>query len=1097
MAVLCTRRIAIFYLLCECPCLSQHDIITMKQLVLSLLYFFFLFLSSTPLLAFQQLPPTLKQYGSLEKAVAATEELGYAGDFSGAIEIAEAVKEVYRERRDIEALCFISQEIMLFQVIRTDLDNTQKEAKIKATCARAEAKNDPRIDQICQAALAHLMMYAGDLDRFSKYYEQATKIAQQQNDYKTLRTLNVNIATEYLFASEWQSAKIYLQRAEDALSKETIPPTNTELGSFHNARTVIYYNLSEYDKALTSALFNVYALENSKDDQTISLLFDYNNLAGIYTSLGEEENALIYHKKALELLPNAEGYPIEEEAVLYYNIAIAYSEGENRDLSLYYAKKVLKNDFDTQDPEKVASIAATRIGCYLLLLKLSSATGKLDSCDYYLNSVERLLPLSPIQLTDYYRFKSLFYKNNKSYQNAILYAEKSRKQAIKDYGEKDTRVFDALLMQVTIYKAVGNHIKVLDYVQAALEIISIDFSDKKGYNNPSVNNIVHKESAVNALVAKIEALSNLYKQNQDPKIAQAILATTYLSTQVLEQLNKEFKNPATKRRWLQEQAIPLFESAIASAIEIANSTGNAKYLQDAFELSERSKSMLMTDMLQEQQAAAYGGVPDSLVEQLQSLNRALHVAEKKRFDAISVQEVAAQKEAEDRIFKINQDLDILKRRFEKNYPKYYKLKYDDQLVSLKELQTALEPGSMLLEYFEGDEHIYIFSVYQDRLEVASFERDEAYNRLFKRFSNSLINVRKFVREPVKVYNSFVTDAYQLYQYLLQPVDLKGIERLIIIPDGELSYLPFEVLLPTSVALIEKEEYVIQANFTKLPYLLHVFSTNYNYSGRLWLERNALSKKAVNDRILALAPKYSGVELPDWRGQREVNLRERLIDLPGAAEEVKQLEEHYAGAFYSGYAANEALLKKEAANYGILHLAMHGLVNSKNPEFSGLALAEDKSEQEDNFLYAYEIEQLPIQASLIVLSACETGIGQYQRGEGVVSIGRSFVYAGAPSLLMTLWNLNDQSGAFIVEEFYKNLNNGLEKDEAIRQAKQNYLKTFPQEYAHPFLWAAFVQVGSYESITIASKNSWGLWGYYLLGIVGVFSIILLLYKRSKK
>ena len=130
--------------------------------------------------------------------------------------------------------------------------------------------------------------------------------------------------------------------------------------------------------------------------------------------------------------------------------------------------------------------------------------------------------------------------------------------------------------------------------------------------------------------------------------------------------------------------------------------------------------MLMTEMLQEQQAAAAGGVPDSLVDQLQSLKRALHVAEKKRFDAIAAQEGALQKEAEERIFKINQDLDILKRRFEQDYPKYYNLKYDEKQVSLEEIQASLKTSSMLLEFFEGDHNIYVFSVYKDRLEAVSY-----------------------------------------------------------------------------------------------------------------------------------------------------------------------------------------------------------------------------------------------------------------------------------------------------------------------------------------------------------------------------------------
>lgn len=1065
----------------------------MKQILPS---FFFLCILSLPLSqlwAFQQLPAALEQYGSLEKAMAATEELAYAGEFSEAIELGEKVKDAYRQQQDEERLCFINQELLLFEVLRDDLALSEKEEAIRLSYTKSKEKKDPQIEQIYYAALAHLMIYSGVFDRFKEYYQRAKNLSNQQEDYKTLRNLNVNIATEYLFLAEWKEAVYYIEQAEEALSKEKKQPTANELGSFHNARSVIYYNLSEYDKALSSALYNINELENSQENQTVALLYDYNNLAGIYKGLGENENALIYYEKALELLPSTNDYPLSEVAVLYYNISRSYMDNGQKEVARsnnYQALNALKKIPSGKDHLEV------EILCYYNLANIFLEDSNLDSCNKYINKAEKLLANFPGLATDHYQQRSLLEIEKENYKQAKLYVNLSIEQSLKNYGSKNNRTADAYIILARINKANKDYKNMIINTQKALASVSIDFEYDDLYKNPNVQNIVHKETAINALSFKIEGLRGLYNQNKSPEIAQATFSTTRFSTQVLEQLNKEFKNPATKRRWLQTQAIPLFETAIASALDIAKSTGDPEYLQEAFELSERSKSMLMTDMLQEQSAARAGGVPDSLVNKLQSLKRALHVAEKKRFDAITAQDNVAEKEAEDRIFNINQELDILKRHFENAYPKYYKLKYDETQVSLKDIQAALEPGSMLLEFFEGDQDIYIFSVYKDRIEVASFEHTADYNRLFKRFSNSLIDIERFIENPVRVYNTFIKRSHQLYQALIAPVDLKGIQRIIIIPDGELSYLPFEVLLTDSVAPVVDEEESMQANFKILPYLLRNFSTNYNYSGRLWLERNLLSKNAINQRILALAPKYSGVALPEWRGKREISLRKRLTDLPGAFDEVAHLQENYAGAFYSNYDANEVILKKEAANYGILHLAMHGLVNSKKPEFSGLALAEDQSREEDNFLYAYEIEQLPIQTSLIVLSACETGIGQYQKGEGVVSIGRSFVYAGAPSLLMTLWNLNDQSGAFIIEKFYKNLNNGLEKDEAIRQAKLEYLKAYSQEFAHPFLWAPFIQVGSYESISIASKHDYW-WVYLFGGCVVLFSILLLFYKKRTK
>jgi CHAT domain-containing protein len=310
----------------------------------------------------------------------------------------------------------------------------------------------------------------------------------------------------------------------------------------------------------------------------------------------------------------------------------------------------------------------------------------------------------------------------------------------------------------------------------------------------------------------------------------------------------------------------------------------------------------------------------------------------------------------------------------------------------------------------------------------------------------------------------------------------------------LGYLPFEVLIKEPVTLL-KQGTDIGADFSKLPYLIRDYKISYNYSGTLLMAQQAKKEHIINGNILALAPSYASAETPAWREKREVSLRKTLIELPGAVDEVTKLKELYNGQFYIGQQANETMFKDCAPKYGILHLAMHGLVDQKDPEYSGLALTEDQSKDEDNFLYAYEIKQLGLQAGLVVLSACETGVGKYQRGEGVVSIGRGFMYAGAPSLLMTLWSLNDQSGAAIVEQFYKNLSQGMEKDEAIRQAKLFYLDNYPAEYTHPFMWAAFVQVGDYSSIQINHKTNWN---YYIIGaVVGLLVLLLSIFKTRKK
>jgi CHAT domain-containing protein len=136
---------------------------------------------------------------------------------------------------------------------------------------------------------------------------------------------------------------------------------------------------------------------------------------------------------------------------------------------------------------------------------------------------------------------------------------------------------------------------------------------------------------------------------------------------------------------------------------------------------------------------------------------------------------------------------------------------------------------------------------------------------------------------------------------------------------------------------------------------------------------------------------------------------------------------------------------------------------------------------DSRLYGYEILAQSFPADLVVLSACETGLGKVVRGEGLMSLARAFSYAGARSLVTSLWNINDQSGQQLMAEFYKHLNEGLPKDEALRQAKLSYLANAPDNArAHPRYWAAFIPTGNMEPL----KNNWPWqWGVAAIALLG--------------
>ena len=210
------------------------------------------------------------------------------------------------------------------------------------------------------------------------------------------------------------------------------------------------------------------------------------------------------------------------------------------------------------------------------------------------------------------------------------------------------------------------------------------------------------------------------------------------------------------------------------------------------------------------------------------------------------------------------------------------------------------------------------------------------------------------------------------------------------------------------------------------------------------------------------------------------LRDELQSLPAAEQEVNILSKSFQGYFGFGRSASERLIKEKANNYAIIHLAMHGIVNNQQPELSSLAFTEDGDSVENNFWQAHEIAQADLQADLVVLSACETGFGKYEKGNGIASLARAFMYAGANSILVSLWQINDYATAKIMVDFYENLAEGLPKDMALRQSKQRYISEAKGHFAHPAYWSSFVHIGDSQPIKIKKRmnRQWYFVGLFI-------------------
>ena len=413
------------------------------------------------------------------------------------------------------------------------------------------------------------------------------------------------------------------------------------------------------------------------------------------------------------------------------------------------------------------------------------------------------------------------------------------------------------------------------------------------------------------------------------------------------------------------------------------------------------------------------------------------------------------------ITSIQQQYDALIHQMEASNPNFLRNRNDIRIAYLKEVQgDLLQDGQALIQYTVTDSLIFVGLINKHNIFYHHVKKDFPLDQWVADLRSSLT---AFHTDPncANRYDSlaaaYTSVAQRLYQKLLAPLADSLPERLIIVPDGALGYLPFEVLLtgtPTAAPTRWQEH----------PYLLKKHDISYAHSATMLREMTVhphLHEPTVP--FYGFAPRYEGDTALLASLFKGTDLRKDLQPLPHSGEEVYKAAGMMGGQYFMGVQATEAHFRANASQACILHLATHGRANPKAGDYSFLVFAEQKDSVENEILYARDIYNLQLNADLVTLSACETGIGELQSGEGIISLARAFALAGAKSIVTTLWSVSDAKTKDLMLDFYRNLRKGQRKDAALRQAKLDFLKRNRGAAAHPFYWAGFVGMGDMKRL----------------------------------
>jgi CHAT domain-containing protein/Tfp pilus assembly protein PilF len=952
-------------------------------------------------------------------------------------------------------------------------------------------------------AVGDSLYYEWDLAGSTEFYHKAADI------YKTL-ALKTNdpvmheLYTRCLYDIAWNyksemDFKVCLNVLDTALAYalnhvgENHPVTAT----LYNGYGCMYDDKSEYDRALDYFYKSLEIRLKCFGEMHADVGDSYNNIGNIFNKKFETEKALDYFFKSLSIWMEIEGESNPDVAMSYNNIGMVYYNKSDFDKALEYFNKSLKIrlDFLGGDHPDVAD-SYNNIGMvYDSNLEYDKAL------EYYEKSLT--IRLNAFGEGDYdvsqsYNNIAVLYSFKAEYDKALLLFLKSLNICKTLFGDKHIDVAMTYNNIGKLFYLQKNYDKALQYYHNGLISCISAYNDTINTDIiPPLNNYLEWPDLLDALIAKGE----IFNCTQHPELA---LQHYQTADSLISKVRKEISSLSDKIA-LGEKANLLYKASAElceqEGFKQVTTKGKRKYAELSFYFSERNKSSVLLEALAGLNAMKFAGIPESLLKKEQDLGIVVSncITLKNNAENDSMSNIWA-----GRLFDANRSYDSLIRVFELNYPSYYKLKYNNSPVSMSDIQKIMDKKTAMLVYSVLDTSILIYEITKTRFELYNIPK-------IPDFEIKLIQIRSSMQ------NSSVPDvlqykslAFELYKQLF-PKELSEsksfakIENLIIIPDGNLASLPFETLM-TEEYKTNWTDWKNTAFFSEMPFLLKKYAVSYSYSATLFqntfpkLKADQIEITDLND-WLAFAPVFDNegisgtgmltrkllsdintVDFSDTRNKRSFLTDGTYISpLPGSLDEVTDIfnlfdQSGKKAVIYTHKKADEEFLKSnELKKYNILHFATHGFVNIQNPELSGILTAQDTSlnvddftdrygyiaQQNDGIWYQSEIYNTKLNADLVVLSACETGLGKIASGEGVIGLTRALLYAGSKNIIVSLWQVSDESTKQLMVGFYKNLLNQKSKKKAgysdhLQKAKLKLINE--GTYAHPFFWSPFILIG---------------------------------------
>jgi CHAT domain-containing protein/tetratricopeptide (TPR) repeat protein len=952
---------------------------------------------------------------------------------------------------------------------------------------------------------AKLLTRRSQYDPAIKLLNQSLRLLEELGaaPEKTARTEHI-LGASYLDKGDLQKAQEYLMEAYITYQQITAQPSAEmgrllyNIGVLHNclgnhrewkayitksiANDIAYFGPDYPDLARAYSILSGYFIDYGMSDSALyylekseeierkafgeghgGLVILYIQRARIFRLVGDYDRALEYYQQAFGILQKNENTKGYQGRSLYLNMGSLY-----KSLGDYAsAEKVLLNLLDLEGKVHPTNMALY----YYYLGDIQRLLGNYAQSEKYFRSVFKindqfLAPDYHRKVFDYLGYGILL-DSLKMYNQAGQYYSEAVRIAEKNYGFHHPVTAGSLKSTGDHFCLAGEQDKALAYYQQSIFSLVPDYDVAGFASNPPPGQINDNLFYLGLLKGKASVLRELAGTASDlgdrKQRMMAAFSSYQTSIGIIDKLRNSYLSDRSKL-YLSENERDTYEKCVESAYQCYELYSDPEYLKQAFMVAEKGKYATLLSVLQREKTIVLAGIPDSIVQMDASLRKELSFQQELLLESQedTLNDTVATERYQVRIFQLRDRIERLNKRLETEYPAYYDLLYNQQVLGPDAIRKKLGSSEKLLEYFYGGSYLYRFEIYRQGMDCHRIPLGEAFDQELAVIENYLS--RNFLVDTLQVsHEMFLATAHSLYGQLIPPSPAHS--RLIIIPEGRLSYFPFDILVSEPV-----EQF--SGLFNQVPFLIKDHSIRYGYSATL-MERLEKGERIRLNKLIAFAPGYgSASDTAASAGEaREMAIdRTRLRSLPGSIKEVMEIGRISGGRAFTGTTASEALFKKLAGDSHIIHLATHAFLDDADPLKSKLVFSEGNA-GEDGFLNVYEIYNLDLVARMVVLSACNTGAGRLNRGEGIMSLARAFIYAGVPNIVMTLWTVSDRQSYELMVGYYRQLIAGRSTETALRRAKLKYLEQATPSYQHPQYWAGYILVGNPDKLFIPRLWKW--------------------------